>query len=124
LRGVSWSRPWRYRFARAYGWRKLLETGVYGTIEEITAAERINSSHVGRLVRLSLLAPAIVEAIVHGRQSAEITLAALMRPFPINWDEQRAHALVAEVVNLGVNHPPTALHSALAKPSVRTASPA
>ena len=49
--------------ARAFRWRKLLETGVYGTIEELAAAERINSPFVGRILRLTLLAPEIVEAI-------------------------------------------------------------
>ena len=88
MRGVSWSRPWRYRFARAYGWRKLLETGVYGTIEDIAAAEKINSSYVGRVLRLTLLAPNIVEAILDGRQPAEMTLAGLMGPIAADWQSQ------------------------------------
>ena len=47
--------------ARAFRWRKLLESGVYGTIEELAAAEKINSSYVSRVLRMTLLAPAIVE---------------------------------------------------------------
>ena len=43
--------------ARAFRWRKLLETGVYGTIEELAAAEKINASYVSRVLRLTLLAP-------------------------------------------------------------------
>ena len=74
--------------ARGFRWRKLLETGVYGTIEEIAAAEKINSSYVSRLLRLTLLAPDIVEAIVDGRQPVEMTLAVLMEPFPVAWREQ------------------------------------
>jgi hypothetical protein len=74
--------------ARAFRWRKLLETGVHGTIEELAAAEKINSSYVSRILRLTLLAPEIVEAILDGRQAAEMTLAALMKPFPVSWDEQ------------------------------------
>ena len=42
--------------ARAFRWRKLLETGVYGTIEELTAGEKINSSYVSRVLRMTLLA--------------------------------------------------------------------
>ena len=76
--------------ARAFRWRKLLETGVYATIDEIAAAERINASYVSRVLRLTLLAPDIVEAILDGRQSAEITLAVLMRPFAVEWGEQIA----------------------------------
>lgn len=74
--------------ARAFRWRRLLETGVYGTVEEICAAEKINASYVSRVLRLTLLAPGIVEAILDGRQPAEMTLAGLMEPFPVAWQEQ------------------------------------
>ena len=75
--------------ARGFRWRKLLETGVYGTIDEIAKAEKINPSYVSRVLRLTLLAPTIVEAILDGRQPAEMTLAALMEPFPVGWREQK-----------------------------------
>jgi hypothetical protein len=39
-------------------------------------------------LRLTLLAPDIVEAILDGRQPAEVTLAVLMRPFAVGWGEQ------------------------------------
>ena len=74
--------------ARGFRWRKLLETGVYGTIEEIAAAEKINSSYVSRVLRMTLLAPSVVEAILDGRQPTKVTLAVLMRPFPVAWKEQ------------------------------------
>ena len=75
--------------ARAFRWRKLLETGVYATIDEMAAAEKINGSYVCRVLRLTLLAPDIVEAILDGRQPKEMTLAALMKPFAVEWNEQR-----------------------------------
>jgi len=71
--------------ARAFRWRKLLETGAFATVEEIAEAERINASYVGRVLRLTLLAPEIIEAILDGRQPAEMTLAVLMRPFAVEW---------------------------------------
>ena len=74
--------------ARAFRWRKLMETGVYGTVEEIAAAEKINASYVSRVLRLTLLAPEIVEAILAGRQPAEVTLAGLMGVLPVEWGEQ------------------------------------
>jgi len=74
--------------ARGFRWRKLLERGVYATVEEIAAAEKINASYVSRILRLTLLAPEIVEEILDGRQPAEVTLAALMQPFPVGWTEQ------------------------------------
>jgi hypothetical protein len=76
--------------ARAFRWRKLIETGARTTVAEVAAAEKINASYVGRILRLTLLSPEIVEAILDGRQPADITLAALLRPFPVGWREQRA----------------------------------
>jgi len=75
--------------ARGFRWRRLLENGTYGTVEEIAAAEKINSSYVSRVLRLTLLAPDIVEAILDGRQPAEMTLAVLMEPFAVEWAEHK-----------------------------------
>ena len=79
--------------ARAFRWRRLLETGFHGTVDEIARAERINDSYVSRILRLTLLAPDIVEAILDGRQPPELTLARLMKPFPAAWEEQRVELL-------------------------------
>ena len=76
--------------SRGFRWRNLLETGVYGTLEEIAAAEKINPSYVSRLLRTTLLAPDIVEAILDGRQPEGITLPALMEGVAMVWGEQRA----------------------------------
>jgi len=75
--------------ARAFRWRRMLETGRYSTIDELAAAEKINSSYVSRLLRLTLLAPDIVQAILDGTQSASMTLPGLMEPFPVEWALQR-----------------------------------
>ncbi|WP_373505226.1 hypothetical protein [Aestuariivirga sp.] len=73
---------------RGFRWRKLLETGDYTTIEEIADAENINPSYVSRVLRMTLLAPEIVEAILQGRQPAGLTMARAMQPFPIEWEMQ------------------------------------
>jgi hypothetical protein len=75
--------------ARAFRWREMLEDGTHATIAEIAGAEKINESYVGRVLRLTLLAPDIVEAIVDGRQPADVTLAVLIKPFAVEWTEQR-----------------------------------
>ena len=75
--------------ARAFRWRRLLESGRYGSIGEMAAAEKINSSYVSRLLRLTLLAPDIVDAILNGQQPAGMTLPGLMEPFPVEWERQR-----------------------------------
>jgi predicted transcriptional regulator len=70
--------------ARAFRWRDILERCEYATIREIAAAEKINETYVGRVLRLTLLAPDIVEAILGRRQPAEVTLAVLIRR--LRWD--------------------------------------
>jgi hypothetical protein len=79
--------------ARAFRWREMLESGTYATIAEIAVAEKINESYVGRVLRLTLLAPDIVEAILGGRQPAKLQLEDLLRRFPVAWQEQRAEML-------------------------------
>ena len=74
--------------ARAFRWRKLLETGVFAMVEELAAAEKMNASYVRRVLRPTLLAPDIVEAILDGRQPAAMTLAVLMGPFAAGWRGQ------------------------------------
>ena len=46
-------------------------------------------SYVSRVLRLRLLAPEIVEAILDGRQPAGLQLDDLLEPFPLHWEEQR-----------------------------------
>jgi hypothetical protein len=75
--------------AGAFRWRHMMEAGRCGTIDELAAAEKINSSHVSRLMRLTLLAPDIVNASLAGRQPAGMTLTGLMEPLPTRWTEQR-----------------------------------
>ena len=81
--------------ARAFRWQSMLENGTYGCIEDIARAERINGTFVGRIVRLALLAPDIVELVLAGRQPAALTLKGLMAPFPVEWDRERECLLVA-----------------------------
>ena len=75
--------------ARAFRWQKLLENGTYGCLDEIAKAEKIGPSFVSRVIRLALLAPDIVEAILAGKQPATLTLKDLMQPFPLEWARQR-----------------------------------
>lgn len=75
--------------ARAFRWRRMMEAGRFATINELAAAEKINPSYVSRVLRLTLLAPDIVEAILDGRQPDGMTLPGLMEPFPMEWDTQR-----------------------------------
>lgn len=77
--------------ARAHRWQRLLDEGRYASISEMAAAEKIERGYLGTLLRLTLLAPDIVEAILDGRQPDRISLSALMGPFPPAWAEQSRH---------------------------------
>jgi hypothetical protein len=74
--------------ARAFRWRRMLETGRFGTLAELASAEKINASYVSRILRLTLLAPDIVEAILDGRQPEGLTLPRLMEGVELEWARQ------------------------------------
>ena len=74
--------------ARAFRWKKMLETGNFVTIAELAKTEGIAPSYMTRVLRLTLLAPAIVEAILDGKQGPEVTLGRLLKGFPVAWEGQ------------------------------------
>ena len=80
--------------ARAHRWTRLMESGKYSSMTELAAAEKVDQSYLSRMMRLTLLAPIIIEAILDGRQTSHIALADLMRPFPTGWIEQGEHFAV------------------------------
>lgn len=75
--------------ARAFRWKRMLESGEFATIAELAKREGIAPSYMTRVLRLTLLAPDIVEAILDGRQWPEVTLARVMEPFSAIWTAQR-----------------------------------
>ena len=75
--------------ARAWRWQRLLDGGVYGSIAEMADKERINRSYLSRTIRLSLLAPDIVEAILAGTAPPTLTLRQITKDLPLTWEEQR-----------------------------------
>ena len=75
--------------ARAFRWKRMLESGEFTTMAELAEREGIAASYMTRVLRLTLLAPDIVEAILDGRQGPEITLAQLLESFPASWVEQK-----------------------------------
>jgi hypothetical protein len=90
--------------ARAFRWRRLLDTGVYSTVAEMAGAEAMDRSYVSRVLRMSLLAPDIVEAILEGRHRPELMLPMLLGPGSAIWSDQCIPPTTTEVVspsNLG-----------------------
>jgi hypothetical protein len=75
--------------ARAWRWQRMLDEGVYASVSDIGDAENISKSYVSRILRLALLAPDIVEAILEGRADGALMLEQLQRPLPASWAKQR-----------------------------------
>jgi hypothetical protein len=74
--------------ARAFRWKRMLENGRYSSISEIATAEKIDRGYVGSILRLTLLAPDIIEDILNGRAPG-FGLPSLLKPFPVDWECQR-----------------------------------
>ena len=75
---------------QAFHWKRQLESGQFATIIELAEAEKLDRSFVSHTLRLTLLAPALIEAILDGQQHAMMGLPALMRTFPLDWSRQRS----------------------------------
>lgn len=81
--------------ARAFRWKHMLESGEFATIAELAEREGIASSYMTRVLRLTLLAPEIVEAILDGKQGPEVTLVHVLEPFPTGWEAQKLELLAS-----------------------------
>jgi hypothetical protein len=75
--------------ARAFRWQRMFDDGVCATIEELARRERVNRGYISRVLRLTLLAPNIVEAILDGRQPHGVRLEDFLGDFPDVWEAQR-----------------------------------
>jgi hypothetical protein len=75
---------------RAHRWRQMLESGEYNSSAELAKAEKVNASYLSRILRLTLIAPDIIEAILTGRQPSTLQLDDLLKPLPATWAQQRS----------------------------------
>lgn len=71
--------------ARAFRWRRMLDAGQFLTVSELATHEKVAPSYVTRILRLTTLAPGIIEAILDGTAGPEVTLARVLVPFPVEW---------------------------------------
>jgi hypothetical protein len=73
---------------RAHRWRQMLESGEYNCSAELARAEKVNASYLSRILRLTLIAPEIIEAILSGRQPSTLQLDDLLKSMPSIWRDQ------------------------------------
>jgi hypothetical protein len=76
--------------ARAFRWKRMLELGEFATVAELAEREGIAPSYMTRVLRLALLAPDIVEAILAGTLNQSVILERLEKGVPVGWEAQRA----------------------------------
>src|SRR4051812_30845912 len=82
--------------ARAFRYQKLLDEGRYASISEMASAEKIERGYLGTLLRLTLLAPDILEAVLDGRLPRGLDLPQLLEPIAMQWAVQREALANAE----------------------------
>jgi hypothetical protein len=68
----------------------MLENGEYASAADLAKAEKVNDSYLSRILRLTLLAPDIIEAIATGRRPSKLQLDDLLKPLPAVWARQRS----------------------------------
>lgn len=75
--------------ARGFRWRKLLDEGRYMSIRHMADDLGVVAPYMSRLIRLTFLAPGIIEAIIDGREPDGMSIERLRRPMPLLWEEQK-----------------------------------
>ena len=80
--------PWR-ACPKAHRWQGELESDQHSSVEDLAKAYKVNLSYASRMLRLTSLAPNIVEAVLGGRPPAGLSLRALHKGIPLYWEEQR-----------------------------------
>ena len=74
--------------ARAWSWRRQLESGAVSTIQDIAVAEMVSDRFVGRMIRLAYLSPSVLETLVITRKPPALSLNDLMAVAELPWFEQ------------------------------------
>ena len=74
---------------RGHRWQEMLDTGQVASVQELAAKENVDPSYLARHLRLTFLAPDIVEAVLFGTCPEGLTLGDLMVALPMGWGEQR-----------------------------------
>ena len=75
--------------ARAFRWRRMMETGRFATFGDLAVAEKINKTYLCRMMKLTLLSPEIISEILAGEQSQYINLKSLLDNVPPDWSTQK-----------------------------------
>ncbi len=83
------NRPLVEAIAKAHRWQAQLESGEYASLDDLAKDVGCDRTYVGRILRLTSLAPDIIEAILRGDEPDGISLEKLRKNLPVRWEEQR-----------------------------------
>lgn len=75
--------------AKGHRWQAQIESGEYASLEDLAHAAGCDRTYIGRMLRLTSLAPDIIEAILRGDEPDGLSLEMLRKNLPVRWDEQR-----------------------------------
>lgn len=75
--------------ARAWHWQEMLDSGDVSSVDELAKQLRLGSTYVARILKLTSLAPDLVEAILAGEEPDGLSLRSLSADLPCDWPEQR-----------------------------------
>ena len=81
--------PLAMNLARAYRWQALIDSGTYSNTVELADAIGKDPAYVSRLIRLTLLAPEIVHAILAGTLRKSVSMETLRKELPVRWADQK-----------------------------------
>ncbi len=73
---------------RAWGWRRRMEAGEFGTFRDLAIAVGLAERHVSRQLRLAYLAPEVLKRLVYGREGPAVTVLDLSDCAALPWAEQ------------------------------------
>jgi hypothetical protein len=88
----SFDLPMIRTLGTAFFWQRLLDSGEVVNATELARQLKLEPGWVAEVLRMTRLAPDIVQAIVDGRQPRHLNLNAVrgrQAEVPVNWDEQR-----------------------------------
>jgi len=77
---------------KAFYWQKLLDRGEFATIRDLSRSMKLEQGWVAEVLRMTMLAPDIIEAVLDGKQPRHLNLQTLRGrhdPLPRDWQEQR-----------------------------------
>ncbi len=81
---------------RAWGWRRRMEAGEFGTVRDLANPVGLAERHVSRQLRLAYLAPEVLKRLVYGREVLAVTVLDLSDCAALPWAEQAGEVFEAE----------------------------